>query len=52
MKHLLGKKVRKELKGQNPHKLAFPSKDAKKPTIGSEYSNSDFDRILKEIYFN
>ncbi|MBD3192946.1 MAG: hypothetical protein GF308_20070 [Candidatus Heimdallarchaeota archaeon] len=44
---LVGKKIKNALKGQNPHKFAFPSKDAKKPTVGSEYSDTDFERILK-----
>ena len=44
---LVGKRIRYALKGQNPHKFAFPSKDAKQSTVGSEYSDEDFDAILK-----
>ena len=42
---LVGKKIRNALKGQNPHKFAFPMKGSKQ--IGAEYSDEDFDRILK-----
>lgn len=42
---LVGKKIRRALKGQNPHKFAFPTKGSKQ--IGAEYSDEDFDRILK-----
>lgn len=42
---LVGKKIKHALKGQTPHKFAFPMKDAKQ--IGSEYSDADFDTILK-----
>lgn len=43
---LVGKKIRKALKGQNPHKFAFPIEGSNQ--LGGEYSNEDFDRILKE----
>ncbi len=43
---LVGKKIRKALKGQNPHKFAFPMEGSNQ--LGGEYSNEDFDRILKE----
>lgn len=42
---LVGKRVKHALKGQNRHKFAFPMKDSKE--IGSEFSDDDFDRILK-----
>ncbi len=42
---LVGKKIRHALKGQNPHKFAFPQKDTEQ--LGAEYSDEDFDRILK-----
>jgi len=42
---LVGKRIRNALKGQNPHKFAFPQKDTKQ--VGAEYSDEDFDRILK-----
>jgi formamidopyrimidine-DNA glycosylase len=41
---LVGKKIKHALKGQTPHKFAFPMKDAKQ--IGSEYSDMDFETIL------
>lgn len=44
---LVGKKIKTALKGQSPHKFAFPRKDAKKPSVGSEYSDTDFERLLK-----
>jgi formamidopyrimidine-DNA glycosylase len=43
---LVGKKVKHALKNKTPHKFAFPMKDAKTPTIGSEYSDADFESIL------
>ncbi len=42
---LFGKKIRHAIKGQNPHKFAFPEKGTKQ--LGAEYSDEDFDRILK-----
>jgi len=42
---LVGKKIRHALRGQNPHKFAFPQKDTKQ--LGAEYSDEDFNRILK-----
>lgn len=42
---IVRKKIRHALKGQNPHKFAFPQKDTKQ--LGAEYSDEDFDRILK-----
>jgi formamidopyrimidine-DNA glycosylase len=42
---LAGKRIRHALKGQNPHKFAFPQKGTKQ--LGAEYSDEDFDRILK-----
>ncbi|UCH32315.1 MAG: hypothetical protein JSV05_02750 [Candidatus Bathyarchaeota archaeon] len=41
---LVGKKIRHALKGQNPHKFAFPEKGTKQ--LGAEYSDEDFARIL------
>jgi len=41
---LVEKKIKHTLKGQTPHKFAFPMKDAKQ--IGSEYSDADFDLLL------
>jgi formamidopyrimidine-DNA glycosylase len=42
---LVRKKIRHAVKDQNPHRFAFPQKDAKQ--LGAEYSSEDFDRILK-----
>jgi formamidopyrimidine-DNA glycosylase len=42
---LVGKKIKQALKGKTPHKFAFPQKGWKQ--VGAEYSDEDFDRILK-----
>ncbi|UCE96180.1 MAG: endonuclease VIII [Candidatus Bathyarchaeota archaeon] len=42
---LVGKRIRYALRGQNPHKFAFPQKGTEQ--LGAEYSDADFDRILK-----
>ena len=41
---LVGKKIKHALKGQTPHKFAFPMEGSDE--IGAEHSDKDFDRIL------
>ncbi|MFW9923639.1 MAG: DNA-formamidopyrimidine glycosylase family protein [Candidatus Thorarchaeota archaeon] len=42
---IVGKRIKQTIKGQTPHKFAFPMKNSNQ--IGSEYSEKDFDTILK-----
>lgn len=42
---LVGKTIRHAVKCQTPHKFAFPEKGTQQ--LGAEYSDEDFDRLLK-----